>query len=149
MSNVAPTKVGGVAYGDPGAEFVPGRYIKLGYGFTSRGCPRRCWFCSVWRRDPQLRLLPVVDCWNILDDNLLACPRAHVEAVFKMLRRQNRRIEFTGAPEAAALQDYQVGLLAGLPSLLDVFRVRSGRRVRDVAPRGAAAHRCGLLAALA
>jgi hypothetical protein len=41
--HVAPVKVGGVAYGDRGAEFVPGRYIKLGYGFTSRGCPRRCW----------------------------------------------------------------------------------------------------------
>jgi hypothetical protein len=81
--------VGGVAYGDPGAEFIPGRYIKLGYGFTSRGCPRRCWFCSVWKRDPVPRLLPIVDCWNILDDNLLACPRPHVEAVFAMLRRQD------------------------------------------------------------
>jgi hypothetical protein len=26
---VAPTKVGGGAYGDPGQEFVPGRYIRL------------------------------------------------------------------------------------------------------------------------
>jgi hypothetical protein len=49
---VAPTKLGGVAYGDPGHEFIPGRYIKLGYGFTSRGCPRRCWFCSAWKRNP-------------------------------------------------------------------------------------------------
>ena len=37
---VAPVKIGGVAYGDRGAEFVPGRYIKPGYVFTSRGCPR-------------------------------------------------------------------------------------------------------------
>ena len=42
--HVAPVTLGGVAYGDPGAEFVPGRYIKAGYTFTSRGCPRRCWF---------------------------------------------------------------------------------------------------------
>jgi hypothetical protein len=111
---VAPTKLGGVAYGDPGAEFVPGRYIKLGYGFTSRGCPRRCWFCGVWKRDPVPRLLPIIDCWNILDDNLLACPRPHVEAVFAMLRRQDHPIEFTGGLEALALQDYQVGLLADL-----------------------------------
>ena len=100
--------------GDRGEEFVPGRYIKPGYVFTSRGCPRRCWFCSVWKRDPVPRLLPVVDGWNILDDNLLACPRDHVEAVFAMLRRQNRRIEFTGGLEALALQDYQVELLASL-----------------------------------
>jgi hypothetical protein len=84
------------AYGDSGQEFVPGRYIRHGYGFTSRGCPRRCWFCSVWKRDPVPRLLPITDCWNILDDNLLACPRGHVEAVFAMLRRQGRQIEFTG-----------------------------------------------------
>ena len=93
---------------------MPGRYIKPGYVFTSRGCPRRCWFCSVWKRDPVPRLLPIVDGWNILDDNLLACPRDHVEAVFAMLRRQNRRIEFTGGLEALALQDYQVELLASL-----------------------------------
>ncbi len=112
--HIAPVKVGGVAYGDPGQEFVPGRYIKHGYTFTSRGCPRRCWFCSVWKRDPFPRLLPIQDGWNILDDNLLACPRHHVEAVFAMLHRQGRRIHFTGGLEAKALEDYQVGLLADL-----------------------------------
>ena len=66
-----------VAYGDRGEDFIPGRYIKPGYVFTSRGCPRRCWFCSVWKRDPVPRLLPIADGWNILDDNLLACPRPH------------------------------------------------------------------------
>ena len=111
---IAPVKVGGVAYGDPGAEFIPGRYVRPGYTFTSRGCPRRCWFCSVWKRDPIPRLLAIQDGWNILDDNLLACPEPHVRAVFQMLRRQGRRIEFTGGLEAAALQDYQVGLLADL-----------------------------------
>lgn len=111
---IAPVKIGGVAYGDPGMEFVPGRYIKHGYTFTSRGCPRRCWFCSVWKRDPVPRLLPIQDGWNILDDNLLACPRPHVEAVFAMLSQQKRRVEFTGGLEARALEDYQVGLLADL-----------------------------------
>lgn len=112
--HVAPVKVGGVAFGDPGLEFVPGRYIKHGYTFTSRGCPRRCWFCSVWKRDPEPRLLPIQDGWNILDDNLLACPEPHVRAVFAMLARQGRQIEFTGGLEAFALQDYQVGLLADM-----------------------------------
>jgi hypothetical protein len=118
---VAPVEIGGVAYGDPGNEFVPGRYIKPGYIFTSRGCPRRCWFCSVWKRDPVPRLLPIVDGWNILDDNLLACPRPHVESVFAMLKRQKRRIEFTGGLEALALQDYQVDLLASLTPRPNMF----------------------------
>ena len=112
--HVAPVRIGGVAYGDPGNEFVPGRYIKHGYTFTSRGCPRRCWFCSVWKRRGEAMPLPITDGWNILDDNLLACPEPHVRAVFAMLRRQGRQIEFTGGLEALALQDYQVGLLADL-----------------------------------
>jgi len=111
---IAPVTIGGVAYGNRGDDFIPGRYIKHGYTFTSRGCPRRCWFCSVWKRDPVPRLLPIQDGWNVLDDNLLACPELHVRAVFDMLRRQNRRIEFTGGLEALALQDYQVDLLASL-----------------------------------
>jgi hypothetical protein len=111
---IAPVKIGGVAYGDPGTEFIPGKYIKHGYTFTSRGCPRKCWFCSVWKRDPVPRLLPIQEGWNILDDNLLACPRPHVETVFAMLGKQKGRVEFTGGLEAMALEDYQVGLLADL-----------------------------------
>ncbi len=120
--HIAPVKIGGVAYGDPGQEFIAGRYIKHGYTFTSRGCPRRCWFCSVWKRQPLVGtkdqphplLLRIQEGWNILDDNLLACPEGHVRAVFAMLQRQGRQVEFTGGLEALALQDYQVDLLAEL-----------------------------------
>ncbi len=118
--HVAPVRVGGVAYelerSEPyPLEFHPGRYIREGYTFTSRGCPRRCWFCSVWKKRPNVTPLPVVHPgWNILDDNLLACPEPHVRGVFAMLARQGRRIEFTGGLEALALQDYQVGLLADM-----------------------------------
>lgn len=112
--SVAPVKIGGVAYGDSSLEFIPGQYVKPGYTITSRGCPRRCWFCGVWKKWPEPNLLPIVPGWNILDDNLLACPRPHVEAVFAMLRQQKRRVEFTGGLEALSLQDYQVDLLASL-----------------------------------
>jgi hypothetical protein len=111
---VAAVRIGGVAYGDIGNTFTPGLYIRPGYTFTSRGCPRRCWFCKVWHTHPTPILFPITDGWNILDDNLLACPRPHVEAVFAMLRRQGRRVEFTGGLEALSLEDYQVGLLADL-----------------------------------
>jgi hypothetical protein len=111
---VAPVKIGGVAYGDTSLEFIPGRYIRPGYTITSRGCPRRCWFCGVWKKWPTPNLLPIHPGWNVLDDNLLACPREHVEAVFAMLRRQDRRVEFTGGLEALSLEDYQVDLLASL-----------------------------------
>lgn len=119
-------KIGGPAKHMRSEEFEPGKYIKHGYTITSRGCPCTCWFCDVWRRendhpkDPP-RELAIADGWNVLDDNLLACSRRHVEAVFTMLRRvtreQKRRAEFTGGLWAAGLQDYQVGLLADLSPL--------------------------------
>lgn len=105
---VAPVKIGGVAYGDRGDGFTPGRYIKQGYTFTSRGCPERCWYCSVWKRDPEIRLLPIQDGWNILDDNLLACPEDHFRRVIEMLSRQRRRVEFTGGLQASRLKDWHV-----------------------------------------
>lgn len=111
---VAPVKVGGVAYGDTSLEFIPGRYIKPGYTITSRGCPERCWFCSVWKKWPTVNPMTIHPGWNVLDDNLVAAPRWHVEAVFEMLRQQTRRVEFTGGLFAAGLQDYQVELLASL-----------------------------------
>ena len=118
---VAPVSIGGVAYGDRSLEFIPGRYIRPGYTITSRGCPRRCWFCGVWKKWPDANLLPIHPGWNILDDNLLACPRPHVEAVFAMLREQPGRVEFTGGLEALALQDYQVDLLASLKPRPNMF----------------------------
>lgn len=119
--HVAPTKIGGVAYGDDSLEFIPGRYIRPGYTITSRGCPRRCWFCGVWKKWPVAHPLPIHPGWNVLDDNLLACPREHVEAVFAMLRGQKRRVEFTGGLEALSLQDYQVDLLASLKPRPNMF----------------------------
>ena len=127
--HVAPTKIGGVAYGDASLEFIPGRYVKPGYTITSRGCPRRCWFCGVWKKWPTVNELPIYDGWNVLDDNLLAAPVEHVHGVFAMLRRQRRadwpgwdgRIEFTGGLEALSLQDYQVDLLASLTPRPNMF----------------------------
>ena len=99
-----PVKVGGPAYNEPGGEFIPGMYLKQGYTITSRGCPNRCWFCSVPQREGyQLRELPIKDGWNILDDNLLACSYSHIYFVFQMLKRQAKRPIFTGGLEAAQL----------------------------------------------
>lgn len=111
---VAPVTIGGPATGQRGEEFTPGMYLKPGYTITSRGCPNRCWFCSVWRRDGNIRPLPIRDGWNVLDDNLLACPEDHIRQVFDMLARvkkQGHRIEFTGGLEAARLQDWHIDLL--------------------------------------
>ena len=57
---VATVKIGGPAYNEPGGDFIPGMYMRHGYVITSRGCPNRCWFCAVPKREGgMLRELPV------------------------------------------------------------------------------------------
>jgi hypothetical protein len=107
--HIAPTEIGGPALSQRGEDFIPGMYLKKGYVITSRGCPNRCWFCSVWKREGgTIRELPIMDGWNILDDNLLACSEGHIQAVFEMLSRQGRRPLFTGGLEAAKLKQWHI-----------------------------------------
>jgi len=113
--HIAPVRIGGPALGMKGEEFTPGMYLRRGYVITSRGCPNRCWFCSVWRREGKtIREIPIVDGWNVQDDNLLACSEQHIRAVFSMLARQTKRVQFTGGLEAAKLKQWHIDLLVDL-----------------------------------
>ncbi len=112
--HIAPVTIGGPGTGMKGEGFEPGRYLKPGYVITSRGCPNKCWFCDVWRREGNVRELPIRSGNNVLDDNLLACSEKHIRAVFKMLKAQKGRKEFTGGLEAARLKDWHIDLLVDL-----------------------------------
>lgn len=107
-------KLGGVAFGSPSGEFVAGKYVKRGAVITSRGCPNRCWFCGVWRKEGALRELPVQDGHILLDNNILACSKAHIAAVFAMLKRQPNRALLVGGLEAKILDDWRAEQLANL-----------------------------------
>lgn len=104
---VAPTTIGGVACGDPGGNFIPGQYLKKGYVITTRGCPNKCWFCDVPKREGSLRELPITAGRNVLDNNLLAASDSHINAVFDMLEKQSG-VEFTGGFEAARLKEWHI-----------------------------------------
>lgn len=95
-----PVKVGGPAFGDPGGEFEPGRYLAPGNVITSRGCPNKCEKCFVPEREGALRELAIGDGWKVHDNNLLACSESHVRAVFDMLSRQKEKPLFVGGLEA-------------------------------------------------
>jgi len=113
--SVASVKLGGPALNSYGEEFEPGMYVKKGYVITSRGCPNKCWFCSVWKREGhQVRELEVKEGYNILDDNLLACSESHIIKVFDMLRRQKEPAEFSGGLEAKRLKSWHVELLKSI-----------------------------------
>lgn len=92
--------IGGPAYDAPAGKFTAGMYVKRGMTITSRGCTRRCPFCFVPKREGKLRLLDIKPGWDILDNNLLACPREHIEAVLNMLETQPRAARFTGGIDA-------------------------------------------------
>ena len=106
--------LGGPALGDPGGEFTPGRFVKEGVVSTSRGCPKYCSFCLVPKREGRIRELQIKDGWNVFDNNLLACSRNHIEAVFEMLRRQPRPAHFTGGLDKTLLEPWHVDLLKSI-----------------------------------
>ena len=57
-----PVEVGGPAFDDRMGDFTPGLYLREGMIFTSRGCTKDCWICSVPRcAHGEIKELPIVD----------------------------------------------------------------------------------------
>ena len=103
--------LGGPAFDDPAKEvFVPGRFIKKGVTFTSRGCPKRCPFCLAWKREGKIRELPIKPGHIVQDNNLLACSRGHIERVFEMLAEQKKAAEFKGGLDIDFMKPWHVDL---------------------------------------
>lgn len=98
-------KKGGPAYDDPGREFTPGLYVRFGISISSRGCPNKCPWCFVPKREGKLRLLPICTGNDLQDNNITAWPKQHWQMLVAMLRSQTR-IRFTGGLEAARFKDW-------------------------------------------
>ena len=105
------TLIGGPAFGDPGDEFVPGRFVKEGVTITSRGCPKNCPWCFVPKREGKLRELKIQSGHIVNDNNLLACSRGHIEQVFEMLSGQKKGAEFKGGLDIDYLKPWHVDLM--------------------------------------
>jgi hypothetical protein len=103
--------LGGPALDTPASDFIPGRFLKGGVTITSRGCPHKCPWCFVPKREGKIVELPIRDGWIIQDNNLLACSRKHIEAVFEMLQGQKERIKFSGGLDPRLLKKWHVELL--------------------------------------
>lgn len=107
-------QIGGPAYNTPAAEFEPGRFMKRGCVITTRGCPKRCPWCVVPKREGKLVELPIRDGWILQDNNILAASEAHIRAVFDMLRRQKRNAFFTGGLDKHFLEPWHVELFKSI-----------------------------------
>jgi len=100
-------RVGGPAFGDPGGEFTPGKYIKLGAVITHRGCNRSCPWCYVPKREGKIRELKVTEGNLLQDNNILACSKQHKDLVFSMLRKQ-KQVSLKGGLDCRILTDGDV-----------------------------------------
>jgi hypothetical protein len=140
-------KVGGPAYDDPGGEFTPGMFMKEGCTITSRGCPKKCGWCVVPRREGAVRELAIKPGWIVQDNNLLACSEGHIRAVFDMLRAQDRRVYFNGGLDKHFLKPWHRDLFDSvsvgelwfacdtaidLPWLEKVARIMEGYAIRKL-----------------
>jgi hypothetical protein len=108
-----PVLIGGLGYGSPSVDFVPGLYLKRGITFTTRGCNNYCRWCIVPGFEGFLRELPITPGHIIQDNNFLQASRAHKDKVFDMLRTQ-RGICFKGGLDARLLDDHFVDNVTGL-----------------------------------
>jgi hypothetical protein len=100
--------LGGPAFEDPGAEFIPGRFIKKGVTISSRGCPKTCPYCYVPKREGKIREYKIKPGWILQDNNILACSKSHQRAVFEMLASQKEQIQFNGGLDSQFLKPWHI-----------------------------------------
>ncbi|NIQ17332.1 MAG: hypothetical protein GTN37_02620 [Candidatus Aenigmarchaeota archaeon] len=100
-------RLGGPAFKSPCNRFQPGKYVKQGIVFTSRGCNFRCPWCLVPEYEGRFRTIPIQEGNIIQDNNILLANRNHLEKVFAMLRKQTA-ISFKGGLDIRLLKDWHI-----------------------------------------
>lgn len=107
-------KIGGPAYGLDGNGFIPGRYVRAGVTFTSRGCNFSCPWCLIPKMEGTFRTLRDIAPGNVIqDNNILLANADHLAKVFSMLKTQ-RAIRFSGGLDVRLLKDWYIEELRGL-----------------------------------
>lgn len=107
-------KIGGPAYGLDWDGFEPGRYIKRGVIFTSRGCYFNCPWCLVPKKEGHFRVLEKISLGNIIqDNNILLSIKNRLSKVFSMLKTQ-QGIRFSGGLDVRLLKDWHIEELRNL-----------------------------------
>lgn len=77
---------------------------KINYGFTTRGCIRKCPFCIVPEAEGAISVVgDIFDIWDgesasiiLLDNNILAVPE-HFEVICRQLIQRNLKVDFNQA----------------------------------------------------
>jgi hypothetical protein len=102
-------RIGGPAVEPCCASFIPGKYIRPGITFTSRGCNNNCPWCFVPEREGKIKLISEFQAGtSIQDNNFAQTGRWHIGRVFEMLRYQGKAVTFSGGIDARLVDDYFV-----------------------------------------
>ena len=86
--------------------------LKINYGFTSRGCIRKCKFCVVHEKEGGIRAVgDIYDLWDgrsteltLLDNNILALPD-HFEKICLQAQKENIRLDFNQGLDIRLVDD--------------------------------------------
>ena len=103
--------IGGPAFGTKPMQFTPGRFLRPGITITSRGCPKRCPWCFVPKREGKLREIEIKPGHIIQDNNILACSDNHFQRVCDMLAKQKEPAQFKGGLDIDYLNKWHVDCL--------------------------------------
>lgn len=108
-------RVGGPALDACPNGFTPGRYLRQGVTFTTRGCNNNCPWCLVPSREGRLAEIPdFAPGYIIQDNNLLQASRQHLDWVGAMLNSQRRYTVLSGGIDARLVNGWRLEWLRGL-----------------------------------
>jgi hypothetical protein len=85
---------------------------KINYGFTTRGCVRKCPFCVVPKKEGYIRIIgDIYDFWDghtkeirIQDNNILGVPE-HFKKIAAQCRKENLLVDFNGGFDCRLLTE--------------------------------------------
>jgi hypothetical protein len=100
---------------------------KINFGFTTRGCIRKCPFCIVHEKEGDIRIEgDIYDIWDgksknivLLDNNILAIPE-HFMLICKQLKKEKLKIDFNQGLDHRLITDRLAKELLSLEHLKEI-----------------------------
>lgn len=94
---------------------------KINYGFTTRGCIRKCKFCVVPEKEGKIQVIgDIYDLWDgkskdivIMDNNILASGE-HFDLICKQIKKEKLRVDFNQGLDCRLMNDETAQILKGI-----------------------------------
>ncbi len=100
---------------------IDGMRLRINYGFTTRGCIRKCKFCFVPEKEGNIKAVgDIYEVWDgisdqviLFDNNILALP-LHFEKICNQLTKEKLKVDFNQGLDIRLLTPSVCELLNGL-----------------------------------